>query len=229
VSQSEPEIRVKKNGKWRRIYAEQNGQDISHFWYGPQKIRLGDFAAVRVAGIGGVATDKAHRRRGLAQSVLTHGLQIMKEEGYPAVGLYTTRRIVAHRLYRHFGFVDIFQRRRFYKLLDPARFIERLLLRAVTDYPQLQRRRVTLRLHIDSRDPINVCIEGPAVTLLPKPPRSVNLVLTTSAQVLVALWRRNIRLSYAESANQLSWDGDRTLYDMLDATLGVEPDPINEE
>jgi len=229
VSQSEPEIRVKKNGKWRRIYAEQNGQDISHFWYGPQKMQLGDLAAVRVAGIGGVATDRAHRRQGLAQFVFSHGMQIMKEEGYAAVGLYTTRRIVAHRLYRRFGFVDIFQRRRSYKLLDTARFIERLFVRAVTDHPPLQRRSVTLRLRIDSANPIHVRIEGPAVTLLPKPPRSIDLTLTTSAQVLIALWRRTIRLSYAESTNQLLWNGDRDLYEVLDTALGAGPDPVNEE
>jgi predicted N-acetyltransferase YhbS len=122
-SDGEVAIRVKKRGDRTRVFAEESGRDVSHVSYGARPVRLGREGIVRMAAIGGVGTDPEFRRRGLARQVLTRVMQGVHSEGYSCVGLHTSMKIVAHRLYRRFGLVDVAKSARAYKLLDPGRFI----------------------------------------------------------------------------------------------------------
>ncbi len=109
--------------EWRRVALYEGDQDISHLGYAPMPMCMGPVARLRMAGIGGVGTDPAYRRQGLARQVFARSLEEMRTEGYASVGLYTGTQIVAHRLYRQFGFVDILPGQAAAKLLDPAQFV----------------------------------------------------------------------------------------------------------
>ncbi len=106
-SDGEAAIRVKKRGDWTRVFAEESGRDVSHVSYRARPVRLGREGILRMAAIGGVGTDPEFRRRGLARQGFTRVMGGIHSEGDSCVGLHTSSKIIAHRLYGRFGFGDV--------------------------------------------------------------------------------------------------------------------------
>jgi hypothetical protein len=223
------ELKVKHSGRWARVYAEVEGKNASHLFYGPQKVQLGRDAAVTLAGIGGVGTDGAHRRQGLAGKVLGHALSQMKRDGWNAGGLYTSRRIVAHRLYRRYGFVDLCRRKPTCKLLDAVGLARQLLSELARRSAELQARSLTLSLAVEREQPGNLRIDGGEVDILSRAPRAVDLALRMSGRTLLKLWLRETTLPDALAAKLVTWAGDGGALELLVQAAMTASGPVNEE
>ncbi len=219
----------KRSDGWRKVSAEAGGKDVSHLYYGPAKVHVGRHAAVTMGCIGGVGTDKQHRRRGLARRVFSRAVAAMKGEGYTVAGLFTGRRLVAHRLYRRFGLVDVSSGRTAYKVLDPAALARRRLSSLVRQSPELGRRRLALRLCFERSRKIYLKIEGNDVSLLPRAPRRLDLSLTMSHTTFLGLFDSRVGLSQAVGAKLVQWSGDAGAFDTLAKAIALRQRPVDEE
>lgn len=222
------ELKVERSGRWARIYAEVRGKDASHLFYDPQKVHLGRDGAVTLAGIGGVGTAQEHRRKGLAGEVLRHALLEMQHDGYNAVGLYTSRRIIAHRLYRQCGFVDVCRRQPACKLLDPPALARRLLTDLARRSPELQSRSLTLSLSVDAGKASHLRIDGQHVSLLSHAPRAADLALKTSGRTLLKLWLGETTLPEALAAKLVTCAGDEGALQLLVRAANAASGPVDE-
>lgn len=74
------------------------GCSVSRTFIIDRRMRIGG-AVIRVGGIGGVGTDEAYRRRGLARRVLERCVEVMTREGYEASFLFGIQ-----DFYHRFGF-----------------------------------------------------------------------------------------------------------------------------
>lgn len=213
---------------WRKVFTEVDGKDVSHLLYGPAKVQVGRHAAVTMGCIGGVATDKHHRRKGLARDIFARALAAIKDDGYASVGLFTSRRLVAHRLYRRFGFVDISSGRVACKVLDPARFACRTLSALIHGSPGL-RRRLTLRLSFERSQTVYLKLEGNDVSPLPRAPRRLDLSLAMSQATLLGLADSSIALARATAGKLIRWSGDADAFDALSEAIAARRTPVDEE
>jgi putative sterol carrier protein len=229
VSSSEKaKLKVERSGRWARVYAEVGGKDASHLFYDPQKVQLGRDSTVTLAGIGGVGTAQEHRRKGLAAEVLRHALLEMQHGGYNAVGLYTSGRIVAHRLYRRCGFVDVCRRQPACKLLDPPALARRVLTDVARRSPELQSHSLTLALSVDAGRPSHLRIDGQQVSLLSHAPRAVDLALKMSGRTLLKLWLGETTLPDALAAKLATWAGDEGALQLLVRAANAASTPVGE-
>jgi hypothetical protein len=208
------------------VFAEESGRDASHLSYGPRELQVGPEGAVRMAAIGGVATDREFRRRGLAGQVFARAMDEIRREGYCCVGLYTSTRIVAHRMYRRFGLVDVVRSPRGYKLLDPGRLVCDALNHLLKEdsagrSPMLVR--VTLRPHA----PVFVRIEEGAARPVRRPRREADVSLEMSSHTFIALRQGEIALPYAEQAKLIGWRGDEADIRWLAEALARHHSPVN--
>jgi len=228
-SENEITLGPKRSDGWRKVSAEVSGKDVSHLYYGPAKVRVGRHAAVTMACIGGVGTDKQHRRKGLARRVFAQAVAAMQGDAYTVAGLFTSRRLVAHRLYRRFGFVDVSSGRVAYKVLDPAALARRGLSSLVQQSPELGRRRLTLRLCFERSRTVYLKIEGNDVSVLSRAPRRLDLSLTMSPTTFLGLSTSGIGLSQAVGAKLVQWSGDAGAFDTLAKAIAAFQRPVDEE
>ncbi len=223
------EPKVKRGPRWTRVYVEADERDVSHLLYGPRHLRMGQEGVVRMAAIGGVGTDSAFRRRGLGGRVLARAVEEMRRDGYPSVGLYTSRRIVAHRLYRRFGFVDVARRVPRHKLLDPARFLCDALSEMIQKSAEVRRRRPVIRLTVAPYGAVAVRLEEDDVHRFSRTPRRVDLSLEMSAETFTGLWSGDVSFHYTETAKLVRWTGDAELHRLLAEALAPWHRPVQEE
>lgn len=219
-------IKTRKRGEWTRVFAEESDRDVSHLLYAPRELQVGPRAAVRMAAIGGVSTDREFRRRGLAGQVFDRAMEEIRKEGYSCVALYTSTRIVAHRMYRRFGLADVVRSPRGYKLLDPKRIVCDALSHVLKDgsagrSPMLVR--VTLRPH----RPVFIRVEEGAVRPVARPRREPDVSLEMSGQTFLALRHGEIALRYAEQAKLVEWEGNEADIRWLADALARHYSPVN--
>lgn len=223
------ELKVRRSNHWTQVYAEAQGRDVSHLGYTEARLQVGKNASVRMATIGGVGTEKTHRRRGLAQEVLARALEEIRRDGFTAAGLYTSRSIVAHRLYRRFGFVDVWRRRPAFKIINHPLMARRALASLVTESAELQSRRLHISLKLNPPSPIHLRIEGNDLCVLSRAPRQIDLLLTMSDMTFMRLCHREIGLEQARTAKLVRCTGDSSTYELLKRALCGRRDPIDEE
>ena len=168
-----------------------------------------------MAGIGGVGTEPEFRRQGLAGRVLARAMKEIGREDYSCVGLFTSGGIVAHRLYRRFGFVDVVRQRPAYKILDPAGLVCEACSEMLKGSLPMRERRWVLRVELRPHAPVCLQVEEDRLSQVPVAGQESDLSLTLSAATLIALWQRGISLSYAEAANLVRWQGSRELHERL--------------
>ena len=218
------DITLTDHGPWRRLIIHDQGKDVSHLSYAPQPVRLGPAAAVRMAGIGGVGTDPTYRRQGLARRVFARSLEEMRAEGYACAGLYTGADIIAHRLYRQFGFVDTVVAQAAAKLLNPPQFLRaRLadLLRGDHLPEEVRTWRAHLQMHLLEHPPTFLRISHQEVELLPQPPARVDLTVALSTRTLLGLVWDHLTIDYAASARLIEWQGEEAHWRTLAAAFAA--------
>jgi hypothetical protein len=193
-------------------------------------VRVGGTATLRMAGVGGVGTEPAYRRAGLAGRVYARTMEEIHADGYSCVGLYTGTQIVAHRLYRRFGFVDVMRARAAAKLLDPVAFAEARfadLVRSNTP-PELASLRSHLRLDLPHSAPIHLHLNQGEVTRVAAPPQESELTLRLSEATLLQLFRNSLPIGYAEAAGLVRWEGKEEHWRLLAAAFAARHQVIHE-
>ncbi len=228
---SEAEVKVVKRGRWTRVFVEADGRDVSHLNYGPVAFGLGARAPLGMAGIGGVGTNPQYRRRGFARQVFARAMEAMAEEGYSCVGLHTGTDIVAHRLYRRFGFVDILVQEPAVKLLDPAAFLARgltsCLSRAAGKVPEFADWRCDLAVRAVGHPEVNLRIEAGCAEVAPSAARA-DLTLTAARDALVRLWMGMLTPQFAEAGGFVRWEGEAEHWRRLKTALGSVHQVVND-
>ena len=229
---SAPEVRTSKRGRWTRVYLEAEDRDVSHLNYGPFVLPLGRHGSARMAGIGGVGTDPEYRRRGLARRVFSRAMEEIRAAGYSCVGLHTGTNIVAHRLYRRFGFVDIVVHEPAVKLLDPAAFLARCVTRglgrAAERAPEIGDWCCHLTVALPDEPPLRLRIEaGRAEVLTSAPPRA-DLAVTGSRGALIRVCMGTITPRFAEIGGLLRWQGPPEHWQRLSMAIAAQYPVIDE-
>jgi predicted acetyltransferase len=206
-----PDIRV-TGSEWRRVALHEDEKDVSHLGYSPMPMRMGPAAQVRMAGLGGVGTDPAYRRRGLARKVFARSLEEMRSEGYASVGLYTGTQIVAHRLYRQFGFVDVLRAQAAAKVLNPAQFVCNTLAELLKgDLPEEVRTwRANVEVHLLEHRPIFLRISHQEVESRTRRPAHVDLTVSLHAATFTKLVWDYLTIDEAEDARLVEWQGEES-------------------
>jgi GNAT superfamily N-acetyltransferase len=222
------EIRTKTSGDWTRVYAEADGRDVSHLTYFPVLVQVGDEGRVRMAGIGGVATEREFRRGGLGGQVFAQAIERIRREGYACVGLHTSQRLVAHRLYRRSGLVDVVRQRRARKLLDPQRCVRECLASMIEEGAEARRRRPVLRVELHPHDPVFIRLEEGDVQLAQGRASHVDLTLTMSSSTLLSLSNGDFDLRYGAASGLVRWRGDPEIYHLLADAVAARRRPIIE-
>jgi len=224
------EIRVIQQRRWLRVVAEDQGRDVSHLSLSPMPVRVGPAGQLSMAGLAGVATEPGYRRKGLAHRVFDRAMGEIGAAGYSCVGLYTGADIVAHRLYRRYGFVDTLVSTVATKVLDPGQYVvNRLSVLFRGDVaPELGSWRCTMQVHLLSHDPVLVRIDRGEVRLLDSPPERVDLSLTMSGATLGQLFWSVLSADFAEAAKLVQWEGEEAQWRRLAAAIEARREVIKE-
>lgn len=205
------EIKTRQRGTWWRVYAEVDERDVSHVSYGPHRFPLGPKGEVRMAGLGGVGTEPEFRRKGLARRVFQRTMDDVKSAGYSCAGLFTSKRIVAHRMYRRFGYVEVARNRPWVKLLDPAGACSKALSQRLGDEgvaKDLARWRCAVELRLSPHPAVYAKIQDGSVEMLSRRPRAIDVSMKMSAATFMLLREGRMTVEYAEAARLLSCEGE---------------------
>jgi GNAT superfamily N-acetyltransferase len=225
-SERASDVRAERRGGWTRVYAEVDGNDVSHLSYSPYPLQVGREGAVRMAGIAGVGTNRRFRGQGLASAVFAHAIDRIRAEGHSCVGLFTSMKIIAHRLYRRFGLKDVVHRQRGFKLLDPGGFTCHALSAMIRRDADIRRERPVLRIELLSHEAVDVRLEEERIELLSGGRRKPALSLTMSGGTLLAVKNRDLSMRRAETARLVSWRGDAEVHRLLLSALDAYQRPV---
>lgn len=91
----------------KTFVAEIDGRIVGQFVLEYRDLHLGEGIYIRTAAIIGVCTDPDYRKRGVATTLLSAGLEFAKNDGAACSGLFTAINGPAQRVYSKLGFLDI--------------------------------------------------------------------------------------------------------------------------
>jgi hypothetical protein len=202
------------------VYAEVAGKDVSRVYVGAQQIRVGPAGKVRMAGIGGVGTERAVRGRGIARRVYEQTMREIRRQRYSCTGLFTGTNIVAHRLYRDFGYADIKVFPQIGKLLDHAAFVARAIAGLAKRQP-LSEWRGTIVVKLREHPPVRLRLESGAVKALSRAPSTTDLSITVSSMAFAALSWGGTTPEYLLTTRELEWQGSEDAWERLRQALSA--------
>jgi predicted N-acetyltransferase YhbS len=220
AAQSKPLIKVSKHDDWTHVFAEVDGKDVSRVYVSKRRIRVGPAGEVRMAGVGGVGTEPAMRGRGIARRVYGQTMREIRRQRYSCTGLFTGSVIVAHRLYRKFGYVDIKVFPQPAKLLDPAA----LVMKAVTGLAKrepLADWRGTMTVKLRAHPPVHLRLASGEVKALTRAPSAADLSVTLSGIAFAALAWGAVTAEYLLAANEIEWQGSEQARERLLRALSL--------
>lgn len=207
-------VRVSPRGRNKRTHAEIDGKDVSRVYIVPRQMRMGPAGEVHMAGIGGVGTNREFRGRGLARLVYGRTMQEIKKDGYSCSGLFTGNVIVAHRLYRQFGYADVMLFPQQAKLLDPRALVVKGASRWAEREP-LAEWSGTMTVRLEGYPAVHLRFQSGEVKALSRAPKQVDLALTTSEVAFVGVAWGWMRAEYLMGSNQLAWEGSEDVCQRL--------------
>lgn len=221
-------IRVIAHRNWQRVVAEDQGRDVSHLGFAAMPMRVGPAGQLSMAGIGGVGTEPEYRQAGLARRVFARAMEEIREAGYSCAGLYTGTDIVAHRLYRRFGFADVLVPTVATKVLDPGQFVLNRLTALLRGVEELEGWRCVLEVRLVPHDPIFLRLAGGEARLLEARPQRVDLALTVSGATLGQILWSAMSIDFAEAAKLVQWEGEETHWRRLARAIEARREVIKE-
>jgi predicted GNAT family N-acyltransferase len=216
-----------------RIAIEKDGRDVSGLHLGRREFQVGRGAYVSMGTIGGVSTRREYRGQGLSSAVMTRTLAEMRQRGLASTGLYTGTRIVAHRLYRRFGYVDIFIPHMRTLILDMRAFLKRQArswLRRAEGTRAVGRLRGTVVFDLGADGCYSLSLDRGEATVRKGRSRAAELTLSLSQAVLVSLFARTVSSAELLRRGELQVSGSKALWRRLQGTVFPRWEtPIEEE
>jgi len=220
AAKKQPPIEVARHGDWTHVYAEVDGKDASRVYIGRKQIRVGPAGEIRMAGIGGVGTEPAMRGKGIARRVYQRTMREIRRQRYSCTGLFTGTTIVAHRLYRDFGYTDVKVFAQPGKLLDPAAFVGKVISHLAKREP-LSGWRGTMTVKLREHPPVHLRLESGEVTQLSRAPSAADLSMTLSDMAFAALSWGAATPEYLLTTRELEWQGSEEAWERLQQVLSA--------
>ena len=217
-------MKVERHRRRVRVFVELDGKDVSRVYLAPHELSVGPRGEVSMLGIAGVGTEPEFRSRGLARRVFSRSMEEARRGKYSCLGLFTGSDIVAHRLYRQYGFVDM-RRETPFKLLDPKKFAQSALTHLLARHAETGSsgsRTWTLRLALAPHSPFDLRMSETEARVADRAARSPDLTLTAASSTFALLCLGDIAGELAEAANLLTWRGDRAAWRRLLVVLASQ-------
>jgi predicted GNAT family N-acyltransferase len=220
-----------------RIAIEKDGRDVSGLHLGRREFQVGRGAYVSMGTIGGVSTRREYRGQGLSSAVMARTLAEMRQRSLATTGLYTGTRIVAHRLYRRFGYVDIFIPHMRTLILDMPAFLKRQarswLRRAESTRAGARaaaRLRGTVVFDLGADGCYSLRLDAGDVSVRKGRSRAAELTLSLSQAALVSLFARTVSSAELLRRGELQVSGSKAFWRRLQGTVFPRWEtPIEEE
>jgi len=209
-----------------RVAVEVAGQEVSGLGLGRRDFQVAKRAYVSMGTIGGVGTRPAHRGQGLSSAVMARTIEEMQKRDLATSGLYTGTRIVAHRLYRRFGYVDVFIPHMRTLILDVGAYLRRQVrhwLARAQRTPEGARRvgrlRATVVLDLTDADPYTLKVDGAKVSVRKGRARRPDLTVTLSQAALASIFQRTVGTGELLRLGELQVTGSKPLWRRLQGTV----------
>lgn len=209
-----------------RVAVKVAGQEVSGLGLGRRDFQVGPGTYLSMGTIGGVSTRPEYRSRGLSSAVMARTIEEMKARRLATSGLYTGTRIVAHRLYRRFGFVDIFIPHMRTLILEPRDYLRREARRWLTRAQvtaegarRVARLRATVVFDLTDSGPLTLRLRAGEVSVRRGRSRRADLTLTLDQAALVSIFQRTAGTEELRRLGRLQVVGSRALWRRLQETL----------
>lgn len=213
-------IKLKIRGRVKKPYAEVDGKEASRVYIVPQDVKVGPAGQVQMAGIGGVGTEPEFRSRGLARRVYERTMREIKKDRYSCSGLFTGTVIVAHRMYRQFGYVDAAVFHTPMKVVNPKGFVERTISQWARN-PALADWRGLMTVHLPPSSPVRLRLDAGKVTAA-RGQSEADFTLVTSGATFASLSWSGTTPEYAETAGLLKWQGSAEVWGRILKALAAK-------
>lgn len=209
-----------------RVAVEVDGRQVSGLGLGRRDFQVGPGTYLSMGSIGGVSTRPEYRSRGLSSAVMARTIEEMKARRLATSGLYTGTRIVAHRLYRRFGFVDVFIPHMRTLILQPRDYLRRQarhwLTRAQSTPEGAQRvarLRATVVFDLTDSGPLTLRLRAGEVSVRRGRSRRADLTLTLDEAALASIFQRTVSTEELLRLGRLQVRGSRGLWRRLQGTV----------
>jgi len=220
ASLKKPPVKVVRREGSAHVYAEVDGKDASRVYLIARQIKVGPAGEVRMAGIGGVGTEPAMRGRGIARRVYEQTMREIRRQRYSCTGLFTGTNIVAHRLYRDFGYADIKVFPQIGKLLDPAAFVTKVIA-GLAKHTSLSDWRGTITVKLREHSPLHLRLESGTVKKLSRAPSTADLSIAVSDMAFAALSWGGTTPEYLLTTRELEWQGSEDAWERVQQALSA--------
>ena len=209
-----------------RVAVEKDGQQVSGLHLGRRDFQVARDTYLSMGTIGGVSTRPGHRGQGLSSAVMGRTVEEMRKRGLATSGLYTGTRIVAHRLYRRYGFVDVFIPHMRTLILDVGAYLRRQAHqwlaraeRSPAGADAVSRLEGTVLFDLTDADPYAVTVKGGKVSVRKGRARKRDLTLTMSLAALASIFQRTASTEELLRMGELQVTGSKVLWRWLQGTV----------
>ena len=209
-----------------RVAVEVDGEQVSGLHLGRREFQVGHNTHLSMGTIGGVSTRPGYRGQGLSSAVMKRTVEEMRKRGLATSGLYTGTRIVAHRLYRRFGYADVFIPYMRTLILDLGAYLRRQarqwLARAESTAQgarAVARLRATVVFDLTDAGAYTLRLRGGKVSVRKGRARKPGLVLTLSKAALASIFQRTVSTAELLRTGELGVAGSKVLGRRLQGTV----------
>lgn len=209
-----------------RVAIEKDGQQPSGLHLGYRDFQVGGRTYVSMGTIGGVSTRPGYRGRGLSSAVMGRTVEEMRKRALATSGLYTGTRIVAHRLYRRYGYVDVFIPHMRTLVLDVGAYLRRQVrswLARAERTPEGARRVERLRgavvVDLSDAQAYTLRLNRGRVSVRKGCARGADLTVRLSLAALVSIFLRTVSTEELLRSIELQVTGSKALWRRLQGTV----------
>jgi len=220
-----------------RVALEKDGRQVSGLHLGLREFQVGRRTYLSMGAIGGVSTRRGYRGRGLSSAVMGRTVEEMRKRGLATSGLYAGTRIVAHRLYRRFGYVDLFIPHMRTLILDLGAYLRRQArhwLARAESTPEGARRVEQLRavvvFDLSDAQAHTLRLTGGQASVRKGRARRADLILTSGLAALASIFARTVSADELLRTGELQVTGSKSVWRRLQGTVFPRWEtPIEEE
>jgi len=209
-----------------QIAVVQDGRRVSGLHLGCRDFQLARGTYVSMGTIGGVSTSRTHRGKGLSSVVMAKTIEEMRERGLATSGLYTGTRIVAHRLYRRYGYVDVFIPHMRTLVLDVGAYLRRHVRRWLdrAEGTESGREKVAglrgvVLFDLDEAGRYTLRLERGKPTLRKSGTRRPGLTVKLTLAALASIYQRTVSTEELLRSGDIELAGSRALWRRLQGTV----------
>jgi GNAT superfamily N-acetyltransferase len=194
----------------KSFVCEVDGEVVSNVSVDFKALHLGEDVYVKTGGIAGVCTCSDYRRRGIMTDLMEKSLAHVKNAGASTSALYTSLAFPAHRIYERCGFSDIQTWPIYVKILNFPHYF-RTWLRGLNRHLKfskigrktLQNWNRTVVFELENGGVHSFRFRHGTFRRLSKPPKSADIIIATSVEMLLRVMWGAIKLEDAINTSKV--------------------------